>query len=35
MTVALNFRGSYYEIWQVYEALGRFMEENGYQSSGY
>ncbi|MDD3168424.1 MAG: MerR family transcriptional regulator [Eubacteriales bacterium] len=33
--VAVNYRGSYYEIWQAYEALARFIDEHGYTPSGY
>ncbi len=33
--VAVNFRGSYYEIWRAYQALGRYMDEHSYTPSGY
>lgn len=33
--VAVNFRGSYYELCQAYEALGKFIIQHGYTPSGY
>ena len=33
--LAVNYRGSYYEIWQAYEALGRYIDNHGYTPSGH
>ncbi len=33
--LAVNYRGSNYEIWQAYEALGRYIDNHGYTPSGY
>ncbi len=33
--VAVNYRGSYYDIWQAYEALCRYIGEHGYTPTGY
>jgi DNA-binding transcriptional MerR regulator len=33
--VAVNYRGNIYNIWEAYEALGRYIESRGYSPSGY
>lgn len=33
--VAVNYRGGYYEIWQAYEALNKYINQHGYTPSGY
>lgn len=33
--VAVNYRGSYYEIWQAYEALGEYINKHVYTPSGF
>ncbi len=33
--VAVNYRGSYYGLWEAYEALGRYIPSNGYVPAGY
>jgi len=33
--LAVNYRGSYYDLWSAYEALSRYIEENGYTPAGY
>jgi hypothetical protein len=32
---AVNYRGSYYDMWKAYEALSRYMEKHKYTPSGY
>lgn len=33
--VAVNYRGSYYELWKAYDVLARYIDEYGYTPSGY
>ncbi|MDD2216045.1 MAG: hypothetical protein PHE41_05705 [Eubacteriales bacterium] len=33
--LAVNYRGGYYDLWKAYEALSRYMEQNGFVPSGY
>jgi DNA-binding transcriptional MerR regulator len=33
--VTVNYRGGYYDLWKAYEALRRYMEQNGFVPSGY
>ena len=33
--VAVNYRGSYYEIGRAYDALSRYIDKHGYTPSGY
>lgn len=33
--LAVNYRGGYYDLWKAYEALSRYIDENGYVPTGY
>ncbi|MDD2218340.1 MAG: MerR family transcriptional regulator [Eubacteriales bacterium] len=33
--VTVNYRGGYYDLWKAYEALSRYIDENGYVPAGY
>ncbi|HWP79636.1 MAG TPA: MerR family transcriptional regulator [Candidatus Acidoferrum sp.] len=33
--VAVNYRGSYYELWRAYEAIGLYIAAHGYAPAGY
>jgi len=33
--VTVHYRGDYYDLWKAYEALSRYIDENGYVPAGY
>ena len=33
--VTVNYKGGYYDLWKAYEALSRYIDENGYVPTGY